>query len=180
MGRQFSDEPFRQRLEAVVFLGFNLGRRRTAGTDGDDSPLARAARLAARVSTVLILRLDRLRRRLVLAPDIATLDTQFAVAVDADERAGKGDLGGIIDDGPVIERFQGSFDFAEPPVDLFRHLFNLRVLLLKAVKLGFQSGAARNFLVGEIDDMSVEPAQASRVAIGKVGSDRNPLPAFGA
>jgi hypothetical protein len=31
-----------------------------------------------------------------------------------------------------------------------------------------------------MDGMSVEPAQASRVAIGKVGSDRNPLPAFGA
>ena len=48
MGRQLSDEPFRQRLEAIVFLGFGLRRGSTVGADADDSALGRAARLAVR------------------------------------------------------------------------------------------------------------------------------------
>jgi hypothetical protein len=51
-------------------------------------------------------------------------------------------------------------------------------LLLKPIKLGFECIAGGCFLVGEIDGVSVKPPQACRVAIGKVGSDRNPLPAF--
>src|SRR6266446_62698 len=167
MGCQFSDEPFRQRLEAVVFLGYGLGLRCAAGTDADNAALASAAQLAAGCGAILILRLGRFGSRLVLGTDVAVLDPQCAFAVDADERARKRDLGEIIDDRPLIERSQSGFDFAEPAVDLFGYFVGLRVLLLKAVKFGFQRVAARNFPIGEIDDMSVEPAQASRVAIGK-------------
>ena len=55
--------------------------------------------------------------------------------------------------------------------DLFRRFVGLGVLLLEAIELGFERMASRNFFVGEIDGMSVEPAQASRVAIWKVRSD---------
>src|SRR5215831_15723839 len=179
MGRQLGDEAFRQGLEAVVFLGFGLLPRSTVGADCDDSALGRAARLAVRWSFV-ILRLHQLDRRLVLGTDIAALNAQTAVAINADERAGTRDLGGIVDDGPVSERFQRGFDLTEPPVDLLGHLFSLGVLLLEAIELGFQRVAGCDFLVSEIHNMSVEPAQASRVAIRKVRSDRNPLPALGA
>ena len=88
MGCELGDEPFRQRLETVVFLGFGLWLRCAAGPEGDDSALGRAARLAVWRS-LLILRLGRLYRRLVFGADIAALDAQIAVAVDADEGAGK-------------------------------------------------------------------------------------------
>jgi hypothetical protein len=52
-------------------------------------------------------------------------------------------------------------------------------LLLKPIKLGFECIAARNFLVSEIDGVSVEPAQASGVAVREVGRNRDPLPALG-
>jgi hypothetical protein len=43
MGRQFGNEPFRQRLDAVVFLGFRPRRRRCGSADGNDA--ARAGRI---------------------------------------------------------------------------------------------------------------------------------------
>src|SRR5262249_60602756 len=101
MGRQLSDEPFRQRLEAVVFLGFGLSLRGTAGADCDDAAVGRAARLTVGRS-LLISRLDRLYRRLVLGTDIAALDAQTAVAINADKPAGARDLRGLRNDAPVL------------------------------------------------------------------------------
>jgi len=63
MGCQFSDEPFRQWLKAVVFFGFSLALKRAIGADCDDSALGRGAWLTVGPS-LLILRLDRLYRRL--------------------------------------------------------------------------------------------------------------------
>src|SRR5215831_2906103 len=135
MGRQFGDEAFRQRLEAVVFL-FGLRPRSTVSADCDDSAVGRAARLTVGRG-LLIPRLDRFYWRLVLGTDIAAFDAKVAVAIDADESAGTRDLGGIIDDGPVIERLQRGFDLTEPPVDLLGYLFSLGVLLFEAIELGF-------------------------------------------
>src|SRR5712671_7887590 len=168
MGGQLGDEPFRQRLEAVIFVGLSLALTRTPGADCDDSAPGRAAWLTFGPS-LLILRLDRLYRRLVLWTNIAALDPQCPLAVDADERAGMCDLGEIIDDRPVIERCQHGLDFPEPPVDLFGYFVNFCVLLLKPIKLGFECIAGGGFLVGQIDGASVKPPQACRVAIGKVG-----------
>src|SRR5262245_40099868 len=95
MGRQLGDEPFRQRLEAVVFFGFGLRPGSTVGADADDPALGGAARLAVGWSFV-ILRLNRLDRWLVLGTDIAAFNAQPAVAINADEGAGKRDLAGII------------------------------------------------------------------------------------
>src|SRR5260370_3477189 len=69
MGCQFSDEPFRQRLKAVVFFGLSLALKRAIGADCDDSALGRAAWLTVGPS-LLILRLDRLYRRLLLGTDL--------------------------------------------------------------------------------------------------------------
>ena len=44
-----------------------------------------------------------LDRRLVLGSDEAALDPQCAVAIDANENAGAGDVGGIEPDRPVLE-----------------------------------------------------------------------------
>src|SRR6266481_9950455 len=123
MGCQFSDEPFRQRLEAVVFLGYGLGLRCAAGTDADNAALASAAQLAAGCGAIPILRLGRFGSRLVLGTDVAALDAQVAVTINAEEGAGKRDLGGVVDEGPVIERFKGGSDLCRaagrpPPAPL--------------------------------------------------------------
>ena len=54
---------------------------------------------------------DRLDRRFVFAPDVPALDTQSAVGVDADERAGTGDFGGIEGDRPLVECRQKAICF---------------------------------------------------------------------
>ena len=118
--RQFDDQPLRQRLDAIVVLriALRLGGCVTAD-DTDDDPWA-----ALRLDSVRSIAGDgsgsrfraaigRRDRRFVLAPDIAALDPQSAVGVDADEHASAGDLGGVISDRPVIERRQRRLRFRQ-------------------------------------------------------------------
>jgi hypothetical protein len=69
------------------------------------------AGLAMGCRTVLPVRLGRL----VLGPHAAALDQYPAIVVDADERLGKRDLGGITDLGPIIERCQSLSNFWAVP-----------------------------------------------------------------
>ena len=111
---ELGHEPIRQRADALVLIrlvdaGISSGARVIAGS-------RRGARLRGAVGLgvatgLLVFRRDR---RLVLGPHIAALDPEHAGAVDADEGAGTGDLGGIIEDGPLIEGLQGRLDLAEP------------------------------------------------------------------
>ena len=52
-------------------------------------------------------------------------------------------------------------------------------MLLEAIKLGLQGVTARPLLISEVDGLAVELAEARSVAIRKIGSDRDPLPALG-
>ena len=121
---------------------------------------------------------DRLDRRLVLAPDIAALDPQSAVDVDADEHAGAGDFGGVIGDRPFVERRQRGLDLAKPRVHLVRQLHGVGVFLLQGVMLGPQRFPGRAFLFGESNGLPGQAAQPVGVAIRKVERDRDPLPAL--
>jgi hypothetical protein len=77
------------------------------------------AEKAGRLRRVVGLGRNRRDRRLILGSDEAALDTQCAVALDADEDAGAGDVGGIEPDRLVFERRQGGLDLAEALIDCF-------------------------------------------------------------
>src|SRR5215831_19992551 len=141
MGRELGDEPFRQWLEAVVLFNFGLRLRSTASAEAD-SAWVHTARLA-RGCRIAIGAGNRLDRWLVFRTDIAALDAEFAVALDADERTSACDIRGIVCDGPFFECRECGLDFAEPAVYLVRQLLNLSVFLLEAVKLGLQCIPAR-------------------------------------
>ena len=132
MGGQLGDEPFRQRLEAVVLIDFGLRRRSTASADADNGALRRAAWLAGGWG-IAIGAGDRLGRWFVFRTDVAALDPEFAVAVNADEYTGACDTHGIVHDRPFFERRERGLDFAEPAVYLVRQFLNVSVFLLKAV-----------------------------------------------
>src|SRR6202022_2320920 len=100
------------------------------------------------------------------------------VGVDADKHAGACDLSGIKDDRSFLEGRERCLDLADPLVDPVGQFVSVRVLLLEAVKLGLQGGTARTLLIGEVDGFAVELSQARGVAIRKIGSNRDPLPAL--
>ena len=132
MGGQLGDETIGQRLDAVVFLRrFGVGRRCVAA-DGDHRALHGAVGFGAlgRFAVGIALGFDR---SLVFGPDIAALDAQSAIGIDADEDAGAGDLGGIVDHRAVVERFERRLDLAEPLVDLVGQLLGLGVFRLQPV-----------------------------------------------
>jgi hypothetical protein len=154
MRRKLGDEALRQRLEAVVLFGLGFRLRRT-GANGDDGTLDRTVRLVGDGGLDIVI-LDRLERRLILSTYIAPLDPEIAVAVDANEHAGAGNLGGIIDKRTSVECLQRGLELADSLVDLLRQLVGLGIFLLELIKLRAQYLAGRTLLVGELDALTME------------------------
>ena len=121
----------------------------------------------------------RNERGLVLAADVAPLDLQAALAIDADEGAGMDDLGGLEDVRPVREGFERFLEFAETRIHLVRQFVGVFIFRLKRVVFGLEGIEARLLLGGQISRCSLEPAVPVIMAVGKAGGDIEPLPAFG-
>ena len=119
-------------------------------------------------------------RRLVFGPDIAALDAQSAIAIDADEDSRAGDVSGIVNDGPLVESSERGLDFAEPLIDFFWQIVGLGVFVLEPLLFGLQRITARQLLVGEGNGLAGQPAQPGSMAVGKVGRDLDPFPTLGA
>ncbi len=116
--------------------------------------------------------------RLVLRPDIAAVDREPSFGIDADEDAGAGDLGRIVDHGPVFERHQCRFDLAETLIDLVGQFVGVLVVGFELGLLGVERVDGRLLLGGEIGRFALQFAQAAGVAVGEIDGDRDPLPAL--
>ena len=68
--------------------------------------------------------------RFVLAADIAALDVQRPIRIDADEGAGVRDGGRVENMRPVVQGCEGLLEFAKARVYLIGHLVGILVLLL--------------------------------------------------
>jgi hypothetical protein len=136
--RQLGEQTIRQRPQAT-FLLFGFGLRLGRGAaDRDDGPLDTAVRPVGG-GCIAASPVDRLDWRLVLGTDVATLNAQVAIGVDADEHAGASDLCRIVGDGPLVEWFQRGLDLSKPPVDLVREFVRVGVFLLEAVVFGLKA-----------------------------------------
>src|ERR1700730_4411084 len=71
--------------------------------------------------------------RFVFRPDIAAIDRQHTFVIDADEDAGAGDIGGIVDYCSRFEGGQPRLDLPEPLIDLVRQFVGLGVIGLQLV-----------------------------------------------
>ena len=119
-------------------------------------------------------------RQLILWPDKPAFDPQVSGAVDTDEGAGAADVLGIEYDRTIVEGGERRLDFAKALINLLGKLIGLGVGLLKAVHLGLKGVASGLLLCGERHRLPAKLPQTIGVAIGEVGSDLDPLPAFGA
>ena len=117
--------------------------------------------------------------RLVFGSHIAALHTQHAGAIDADEGASPCDFLGVILDRPIVERGKCRLDFAKPLVDLFGEFLGIRMGLLELLILRPQRLGRGHLLVAHRDRLAGDVAQSVGVAVGKVGRDLYPFPAFG-
>jgi hypothetical protein len=121
MRGQLADKSIRQRPHAVLLVLIVLDRRSAEGDDGALHRAVRRRRCARVVRFLAVAALFVLRRRMrgfVFLANEAAFDPQPAVLVEADEGAGPGDLGRVVDRGTILERFERCLDFAEPQIDL--------------------------------------------------------------
>ena len=180
MRRQLGEQTIRQRLMPSSSSA-RLGRpeRRTAA-DGDRRSAGPTGWARGDRASSSALRSAR-RGRLVLGPDVAALDAQAAIGVDADEHAGAGDLGRIVDDGPLVERRERGLDLAEPLVDLVGQFVGVGILLLRAGRI--RPSGRRSARCSSSVRSTVSPVRRRRPSVwpyGKSRRDRDPLPALGA
>jgi len=87
-------------------------------------------------------------RCFVFRPDIAAIDRQHAFVINADENAGAGDVGGIVDRRPRFEGGQRRLDFPEPLIDLVRQFVGVLIVSLELVGLGLERIDRRALLIG--------------------------------
>ena len=112
--------------------------------------------------------------RLVLGPDEPGLDRRAAVAVDRDERAGDGDVGGVERDRALA----GRLERGHAPVLLADEFAGLGRRSLDVVGFLAQGREGHFVLVGQRQGVAAQLAQAEGVAADEVGRDLGPLPAL--
>ena len=100
-----------ERLDGIVLVLLRLG---SLAADRDDGALDGGCRRLSGIAVGLWAAIDvHGGWRLVLGPDVAAIDRELAIRVDADEDAGAGDLGGVVADRPILEGGERRLDFAE-------------------------------------------------------------------
>ena len=179
MRGQLADEPVGQGLDDVVVVLLRFG----LATDGDDGALDdRHGRIGAvgriRSDSAIAFAVNR-NRRFVFGPDIAAIDGQVAIRVDADEDASADDLGRIVDYRPIFEGSQRRLDFAETLIHLFGQFVGVLVFGFELGVFGFERVDRRLFFGREVRWRAFQFAQTMGVAVGDVDRHLNPLPAFG-
>ena len=130
------------------------------------------------VVTSFDIRLFAGRLDLILWTDEATGDTEAALGVDADERAGPRHLGGIVDHRPIVERLQRRLDLTETPIDALGQLVGLAIVSLELGLLGSQRFNNCLLVSGEFGGLSVQLAKAMRMSEREIDGGRDPFPAL--
>ena len=115
-GGQLGRQPVGQGLQPLVLLGFSDLGGRVGVVVRNVAAVAVAGIAGLRGGRVIDRLLLDLHLRLVLGPDEAALDRLPSVAVDRDERAGDGDVGGVEHDRPLVQRLDRGLDLAHAPV----------------------------------------------------------------
>jgi len=116
----------------------------------------------------------------VLRPPDAAIDAEMAAAIDADKGAGARDLDRIETDGPLLEGGESCLDFGATLIILLRQLLGFRVGLLDPAVLGLECVTRGFVLRRERNLLATELTQAVGMAIGELGRNLDPFPAFGA
>ena len=176
MRGQLDDEALGQRLDAVLLIVLRL---RGLAADGDDGALnGGRGRLASFTVNLLRIAAFGLDGTFILGTYIAAINQQRAVGVEADEDAGDGDVGRIVDRWALLEGVEGLFDLAETCVDLVRQLVGFGIFGFEPVVFVAQRFAGGALLIGQVDRDASQFAKPMLVAVGKAQGGLDPFPAF--
>ncbi len=173
--RQLQHQPIRQRTDHVVLVGVGPGLLARHGDDGAGAAGA-LRRITAAIAGPILFHI--LGLALILGPDIAALDGERPVGLQADEGAGDGHVFGCVDDRPLLEADYGRLEFAKPRVDFLRQLVRVLVFVRERVVLALRLLELPLLVLVEFSDLPIDAAQAVRVAVRQLGRDLDPAPAF--
>ena len=176
MRGQFAHQSLGQRLDdVVVFLRFAL----TA--ECDDGALDQGVRAIGHTGPHgFAFRLDiavQADRRLVFRPDIAAIDHQAPVTIDADEHTGATDVVGVVESRTILEGRDRRLEFAETFVGRLGQFFSLAVFFFQLVIFRLQRVESELLLGGEDGKRAGQFTQAMGMVVGQFNRDRDPLPA---
>jgi hypothetical protein len=152
-------------------------QRKIAAARHGDSALDRAGRRRA-CHGFIVASFGRRHRRLVLGADIAALDTQRAIPADADENTGPRDLGGIVDDGPLVQRRNFCLDLTETLVDGLRQLVGFVIVGLEPNIFRLQGLAAGLLCRRHLDGPAAQSTVTVGMPVGEVRGRGDPFPAL--
>ena len=112
---------------------------------------------------------------LVLGANIAALDIERAVGIDAEEDAGDGDVGRLEAKRAVFIRGVRRLDLIEAAIDVFGQFVGDFIFGLKEVEFFAKRLAGGALFVGRLDRYSRQLAQSVRRAIGHVEGGFEPF-----
>jgi hypothetical protein len=177
---QLDDEPIRQRLDRVVVVLLDGFGWRAADRDdcAVDHTIGSWPVVGLSVALCFAPGLDD-HGCLILRPHVATGDRQQTLSIDADEDAGAGDLGRIVDKRSRFQDGPRRLDFSEALINLVRQFVGVLVILLDLGVLGIECVKRRPLLLRQTSRFALNLAQPVSVAVGEVDCQRDPLPTFG-
>ena len=88
---------------------------------------------------------DDIIDRFILAPNIAAINAELAVAIQRDEHTRSRHFSRVVERGPVDEGVDRGFEFAQPLVHRFGQIIAAVILLGQRVEL-FHKRVARGFV----------------------------------
>jgi hypothetical protein len=118
-------------------------------------------------------------RRLAFRTDVAAIDRQRALRVDADEDAGARNVSRRIGHRTIVERGERVLDLAQPLIHLVRQFASLGIVGFELGVFGVERRDGRLFVLRESGGDALQPAQPAIVAVGEIDRDLDPLPALG-
>jgi hypothetical protein len=104
----------------------------------------------------------------------------MTAAIDADEGAGAGNIRGFKTNRSFIESHKRRLNLAKPLIGVVGKLFGFGMGHFDAVVFRLECVASRFLFVRQRRGVAAKLSQAVGMAVGELGCDLDPLPAFGA
>ena len=118
--------------------------------------------------------------RFILRPHVAALDFHPPGIIDADEDAGAGDVGRVIDRRTLVAGRDLLFEFGHPLVDLLGQLVGAFVFVGETAIFGKRCVIARLLFLADRRIVCRQSPQPIAVAVREVDCDFGPFPTLGA
>ena len=118
--------------------------------------------------------------RFVLGANIAALNFQPTLIIDADKNPGARHVGRIIDRKALVDRGDRLFEFAKAPIDLFGEFLHAFIFVRERPVFGKNRVVTRLLLFCQRRLCCRQTPQACRMPVGEIDREFAPFPTLGA